>query len=791
MRIPLLLLTCLVALGLFAQSPEEKLAAYAADFPQEKVVLQFSKPAYLAGETIFYKAYVLSGYEPSSLSTNLYVEFYDGAKNRLDSQIVYLHHGSGDGSFNLPASLAEDVYYIRAYTRWMLNFSNDLQYLKPVPVYNPYSSQKLHQKPVQWTAKAFVEGNQLLDSAVANVAVRLFSTGSLPESWTGSLVEGDSNTPIANVTVYNNEIGEVRFLSFANKTYKLLLKDDQGNTQEVVLPAVKNSGSLLQIANYASTLRYSILFKNIASNGKGYKLIATYNQQPFYVSSITKSGGGITGSIDIKNLPPGLVQVTLFDEKSQPVSERLCFIHQQQLQFTEPVFTTDTFSVEGRGYNHWKVAIDTSTWPSYTIQVSDAAVLPTGDFLSAVYLTADLSAPVQNAGWYVTEVTDSKMAALQALLLTQEKKLVPWSTVLRQTPPAIRIQPERFLSVSGRVVKGNKPQPLRDMNLIIRAADSTLSFVQVKTDKEGTFVLEGLFFTDSLQIYYQPDQRKFLEGDVSIVFTHQNHHHPLLQTLPGHSYILTTRLPTDTLPLLVQKAVKQRQQELLLAEKNKMLEAVVVTARIKTKTEALDERLSSGAFKSQHAQIFDFVNDDQITLTTFNNVIEWMQGRVSGLTVSYQDNIVVPYLRNQRVQIYLDEMNISYDYVQNINPNDVAMIKVIQGGLMGGTGGGSIAIYTRRGDMPSGYSSPALPRFTLTGYRKFAAPVLSTAEQITDTTVGDDRTILFRHSLLPPDSQTGKTVLRFYNNDHTRKYRLYMTGFTAEGKLIYLEKVLP
>ncbi|HEY1021957.1 MAG TPA: hypothetical protein VGE06_06575, partial [Flavisolibacter sp.] len=350
--------------------------------------------------------------------------------------------------------------------------------------------------------------------------------------------------------------------------------------------------------------------------------------------------------------------------------------------------------------------------------------------------------------------------------------------------------PERFLSIRGTVLKGNKPQPQRDMNLVVKAADSSLGFLQVKTNNEGKFVLEDLFFTDSLQVYYQPDKRKFLEGDVTILFHSLNRHHSMQQVLPAHDYQLANRLPTDTLPLLVQKAMAERQQELLRTEKTKMLEAVVVTARIKSKAEALDERLSSGLFKSEQALIFDFVNDEQASLLTANNAVEWLQGRVPGLTISYQDNMPVPFLRNQRVQLYLDEMSISSDYLQNISPVDIAMIKVIQGGAMRG-GGGTIAIYTRRGDMSSPYSSPGLPHYTLTGYKRYAVPLLPTAEQVADETVGDDRTILYRHVPTHPDPLTGKTAIRFYNSDGTKKYRLCITGFSSEGKPVYLNTLLP
>lgn len=182
MRFATALVFLLCVYSSFAQSPEKALEEYSNKYPQEKVVLLLSKPEFLAGETIFLKAYVLDGYEPSGISTNLYTELYDKDKNLLDKEIIPLVKGTGEGHFTLPASLAEDVYYIRAYTHWMLNFDAAFQFVKPVRVYNPYSSQSLRLKPEQWTARAFAEGGRLVAGSVANIAVRLYTEGTLPQA---------------------------------------------------------------------------------------------------------------------------------------------------------------------------------------------------------------------------------------------------------------------------------------------------------------------------------------------------------------------------------------------------------------------------------------------------------------------------------------------------------------------------------------------------------------------------------------------------------------------------------
>ena len=115
-----------------AQQAEAVLQKFTETHPQEKVVLLLSKTDYLAGETIHFKAYALSGYALSGLSTNLYTELYNKEKKLLQKALVPLVQGSGHGSFVLPSSLAEDVYYIRAYTQWMRNFDEVFFYLQPV-----------------------------------------------------------------------------------------------------------------------------------------------------------------------------------------------------------------------------------------------------------------------------------------------------------------------------------------------------------------------------------------------------------------------------------------------------------------------------------------------------------------------------------------------------------------------------------------------------------------------------------------------------------------------------------
>src|SRR5258708_23452770 len=65
-----------------------KLTAFSANHPAEKAYLQFDKPYYAAGDTIYFKAYVTKGerHKLSQLSGVLHVDLLN-TKNNIDQSI--------------------------------------------------------------------------------------------------------------------------------------------------------------------------------------------------------------------------------------------------------------------------------------------------------------------------------------------------------------------------------------------------------------------------------------------------------------------------------------------------------------------------------------------------------------------------------------------------------------------------------------------------------------------------------------------------------------------------------
>jgi len=122
----------------------------------------------------------------------------------------------------------------------------------------------------------------------------------------------------------------------------------------------------------------------------------------------------------------------------------------------------------------------------------------------------------------------------------------------------------------------------------------------------------------------------------------------------------------------------------------------------KTKEEVLNETYCSGLFNTLHADYFDFL-DDRVNASAMGylNVLDWLPGRVAGLRIyTTRNNLHIPFIRNQKTGVYVNEMRVDYDYLNMLPVADIAMIKIIKGPFMGGWNGsgGAIAIYTIRGE---------------------------------------------------------------------------------------------
>lgn len=139
---------------------------------------------------------------------------------------------------------------------------------------------------------------------------------------------------------------------------------------------------------------------------------------------------------------------------------------------------------------------------------------------------------------------------------------------------------------------------------------------------------------------------------------------------------------------------------LLLVVLGSMAQAQIGNRKIISREEQLNEEYCSSLFKTSHGTILDLT--DNTAAQGYGNILYWLQGRVAGLDIyTSRNGVAVPYIRNQRATVYLDEMPVSFSTINMIPSSDIAMIKIIKSGFAGNMmygSGGAIAIYTLKGE---------------------------------------------------------------------------------------------
>jgi hypothetical protein len=103
------------------------------NYPIEKLYLQFDKPYYANGDTIWFKAYLFNAayLMPSNKSGLLYIELDDDNNKTIKRIMVPVAYGLSWGDIALDAKdMPAGNYILRAYTNWMRNFGEDYIFKK-------------------------------------------------------------------------------------------------------------------------------------------------------------------------------------------------------------------------------------------------------------------------------------------------------------------------------------------------------------------------------------------------------------------------------------------------------------------------------------------------------------------------------------------------------------------------------------------------------------------------------------------------------------------------------------
>jgi hypothetical protein len=754
-------------------TPEEALLR-SSKYPQERIYIDFDKAEYLAGETMHFRAYVFSKLQLSRISTNLYFELLD--KNR---KVIYksqqpLYSGVSEGSYTIPKTTNEDVYYFRSYTSWMLNFDERLQFIKPINIYNPASSTKITEQASEWNATVHPEGGTLIDNNTLTSAVRLHSTGKLPTHITGYLYENSEPTKkLADIVFLNREIGSFSITPQLNKKYSIKVIDDKQVSHVTDLPQVQASGVQLSLSRSPLNINYKVTSKGMSGN---YRIIAI-NQGEVIYSDVIKNGQA-TESIQLDPSTNGIIHIALFDATGNIAAERLCFVA-PAVAAKSPALEFVQKPDAKKGLNLWWMPTDTLNNYTYTVKVAaeDAEQDGTNNFLQTFWL-GELNTSLPLSDGYIDP---ANAAALDLLLMTGNWGKIKWNEFINKPMPKLQFAPDNYLTYQGMALYNKKMLPNKKLGLVIQVSDSSKAFLSVTTDNMGRFIMKNVEFRDTGKLFFRINDLEDASKSIDVELTRIDDSRPYALNLPSTNFIASKRNPGDAVSKKIQDYLAALNSSEEDDERYKKLEGVVIQAKARDLTKELNKTLSSPIFSEPGEIIFDFIN--KYTDETGSGVIDWLEGKVPGLS----NENGVAYIRNQPAAVYINEFAADYNQLTSYNVTDIALVKILRNTFALGSSVPVIAIYTKTGNSFKPEDIIRIKNIKISGYPKLEKfRMVDYGDEKVSTTRNDTRNLLYWNTTWNPSMN--RQQIKFYNNDVPGKKWVEIVGFSKEGLPVYLKK---
>ena len=773
---------------------------------QEKAYLHLDRPVYGTGETIWFSAYVVDAahHQLDSLSQILHVDLLSPEKRVVARRTLRLQGGRSSGDLVIPDTLAPGTYVLRAYTNWMRNAGDEFVYSRRLSIWpaSPVGPvvAAVPNAPTTPAGKAraaaaarpdvqfFAEGGDLIEGLPAVVAFKAMDASGRSLNVRGQLLNAQ-NAVLTSFTSRHAGMGRFGLVPGAGQRYHARVTLPDGGTMDYPLPAAQPSGYTLHVVDSGESFLVEARYKGAAAPGP-VQLLTQVRGVVAYPGPRTLVGDApATWRMPKKNYPAGIVHFTLFDAAGAPQAERLAFVESETAGLRVSI-TPDQLSYGAHAPVQLTVRVaDAAGQPvaaTLSLGVNDAslsALDPNAETITSnLLLTSDLTGYVENPGYYFRTPSAATAQHLDDLLLTQGWRRFAWKTVLAGQAPPARFSPEQQLSLVGQVVSEHGQRPIPNSQLTFLQTRPVRSVTSATTGPDGRFAFVGIATNDTSIITLQARRA---QGGSNVIIVPDSGPVPATQPLP--TLPLLSAAPAPIVGLM-RRSRQVQAAELDLHPERALRSINLANVSVTAKREVVphdDPRRPLGA---TGGTLIDVANTPG--MQTGSNVLQMLQGRVPGLTVSGNPPDVTVQIRNSGTPVFiLDGMRVDAATINTIPPSDIEAVEIFKGtdasGIMGGSGG-AIAIYTKRGN-PKGDTSnkgpaPGIAIVKMAGLyptREFYSPRYSS---LLNNPPADPRTSTLYWNPEVRTNAKGEAEVHFFTADGGGTFEATVEGLGSDGQ---------
>jgi len=635
--------------------------------------------------------------------------------------------------------------------------------------------------------KFFPESGDMINGISTRVAFKALGSDGLGLAVSG-YISDQNDVSITEFQAEHAGMGSFKIKPSVSNTYTAHITFADGSVKAIPLPKVKAQGYVLTADNAdPNELKIRISTTELDQPDSELTLVAQTNGQVQFVSKNKMNSRTFNAAIPKSRFPTGILQLTLFSPKNEPVAERLVFINHSD--FLKINLSTDKPEFQKR--EKVKLMLDvndpkgTPTLGSFSIAIIDESKVPVDEasetsIISNLLLSSDLKGFIEQPNYYFTDTSEAKVRQLDNLLLTQGWRRFEWKNILSNNYPTLVYQPERSMQVSGKVTSLTG-KPVIGGKVTLFSSSGTSFLLDTLTDKNGFFRFDNLYFNDSTKFIVQARNERdkknveILLDRIPAQLVTKNKNEAMLEVNVNKSmfaYLKNSRAQYDDL----------KRNGLIV--RNILLDEVKV---VDTKVEAKNSSNLNGAGRADA-----IIKAEQ--LRNCFDIAQCIQGRVAGIMVMngmvYSMRSMYSFSGPIPMQLVLDGTFLEPEFLSSINPNDVETIEILKSGantsIYGSRGGGGVLIITtKRGENNSLYKNyaPGIAGYNPKGYykgREFYSPNYD--DPLINTKIADLRTTIYWNPNVISDS-TGKASVEFFNSDGTGNYKAIVEGININGAI--------
>ncbi|WP_149525260.1 carboxypeptidase regulatory-like domain-containing protein [Sphingobacterium hotanense] len=636
----------------------------------------------------------------------------------------------------------------------------------------------------------FPEGGDLISGISKKVAFKAVSSTGLGLKVKGKIIDSKKQE-VASFEDLGLGMGSFNLVPVSGESYKAMVTFENGEQKTFDLPAVvdnkvnvvfaKQEGEFINLGIVTNDSHFQ------AVQNKPFYVFGQLNGHLVYAAQASMKSAAVSIRIPIKELPNGIVQITLLSPDGEPLSERLVFIQPQKL--IDIQVKTDKDSYARKDLVKMKLNVNSpvdSLIGNYSVSVIDESKVPFNDdndrtIVSSMLLTSDLKGYVEKPNYYFNEKNTNRLDALDALMMTQGFRRFDYKELVQGKLPQVRFMPEQGITLSGILrLNTGRPQPNGGLLLTIPGAAVKKD---TYTDKNGVFKFENLVFQDSLKATINARGNDNFRN--LVINMDQTFYPEVDQNSPYFSAGIQNI--DQNMSAYLDNSKKEFRTSILIDE-------VVVTATQEKKQSSKDFSALSGLSMPDHRIEGSRLQGCNVLSMCLNTLLTGITYDVNTLkyyvTRNYNQGSRVP------VQFFLNGMPIDEPSLNSITIPEIEGIEIFLRDDLGTVrniyqNDGVVSIITKKEKkqprMTAAQIEAMLPKSNVVelhplGYvkqRAFYTPKYATPES---KNTNDYRTTVYWNPEIRVE-KNGEIDLEFFNADGTGKYKVVVEGNDIQGNV--------